>query len=126
MWDFPERIAQAEEIIKAVDTRPKQVLVGATIMSALLTEDMQLGVDLNFISGQSITGVSGLNSLTGGTPIQTTGFTGTTDGKGLKIGITTGDVSAFITALESTTDTTILANPKILAVNKQEGSMLIG
>jgi type II secretory pathway component GspD/PulD (secretin) len=35
-------------------------------------------------------------------------------------------VAAFITALESVTDTTILANPKILAVNKQLGQVYIG
>ena len=33
---------------------------------------------------------------------------------------------AFITALETITDTTIMANPKILAVNKQEGQLHIG
>jgi len=44
----------------------------------------------------------------------------------LRIGVTTGNVAAFITALESVTDTTILANPKILAVNKQLGQVYIG
>jgi type IV pilus assembly protein PilQ len=42
------------------------------------------------------------------------------------LGITGGGVSAFITALETVTDTTILANPKILAVNKQLGEVYIG
>jgi type IV pilus assembly protein PilQ len=36
------------------------------------------------------------------------------------------DVTGFIRALESITDTTILANPKILAVNKQLGQVYIG
>jgi general secretion pathway protein D len=35
-------------------------------------------------------------------------------------------MAVFITALESVTDVTILANPKILAVNKQEGYVQIG
>ncbi len=35
-------------------------------------------------------------------------------------------MTAFITALEEVTDTTILANPKILAVNKQLGQVYIG
>jgi type II secretory pathway component GspD/PulD (secretin) len=35
-------------------------------------------------------------------------------------------MALFITALESITDVTILANPKILAVNKQEGYVQIG
>jgi type II secretory pathway component GspD/PulD (secretin) len=47
-------------------------------------------------------------------------------GDGLRVGVSSGDVAAFITALESVTDTTILANPKILAVNKQLGQVYIG
>jgi type IV pilus assembly protein PilQ len=47
-------------------------------------------------------------------------------GSGLRLGISTGEVRAFITALETVTDTTVLANPKILAANKQEGTVLIG
>jgi type II secretory pathway component GspD/PulD (secretin) len=47
-------------------------------------------------------------------------------GNGLRVGVSSGDFRMFISALESVTDTTILANPKILAVNKQEGSVLIG
>jgi type II secretory pathway component GspD/PulD (secretin) len=45
---------------------------------------------------------------------------------GLRIGASSGDMAIFITALESITDVTILANPKILAVNKQEGYVQIG
>jgi type II secretory pathway component GspD/PulD (secretin) len=63
--------------------------------------------------------------ITKGTPIETTGFA-TAGGPGLKLGITTGDVRVFVTALESITDTTVLATPKIMTVNKQEGSVLIG
>jgi type II secretory pathway component GspD/PulD (secretin) len=45
---------------------------------------------------------------------------------GLRIGATSGDMAMFLTALESITDVTILANPKILAVNKQQGFVQIG
>lgn len=44
----------------------------------------------------------------------------------MRIGASTGNVRVLITALEAITDTTVLANPKILTVNKQEGSVLIG
>ena len=126
MHDFPEYIAKVEAVLAKVDTRPKQVLVEATIMSATLQEGMEFGVDLNFLAGVNLTSISDIPDITDGTPIATSGFAGTESGSGLKVGVTSGDFTALITALETITDTTILANPKILAVNKQEGSVLIG
>ncbi len=147
IFDYPERIAQAEKIIKEVDVRPKQVLIEATILSVLLTEGMELGVDLNLFNGVGLTGAAETKDITtttdisrgsaatspikqiaaggAGTPIETAGFAKARS-DGLRLGITSGSVSAFITALETVTDTTILANPKILAVNKQLGEVYIG
>jgi type II secretory pathway component GspD/PulD (secretin) len=125
VYDYPENIAKAQDIIQSIDVRPRQVLVEATILSASLTEDMQLGVDLNFMNGISLTGMAGVAGAAG-TPIESAGFAGTAKGNGLKVGVTSGDAVAFITALETITDTTIMANPKILAVNKQEGQLHIG
>ena len=149
--DYPENIAEAEKMLKQLDVRPKQVLIEATILSATLTEGMEMGVDLSFAAGVSLTGTeagagtadavlggyidgsqsSGLNplqqagALSAGTPVETTGFANV-GGSGFKIGVSSGDFRAFITALETVTDTTILANPKILAVNKQLGQVYIG
>ncbi len=157
IYDYPERIAQAAEVIKAVDIKPKQVLIEATILSVLLTEGMKFGVDLNFEGGLPLTGfkdtltttVAGVDvhgnpsdtiisedlsfntleqihaGLGDGNPIETSGFADV-GGSGLRIGVRSGNVAAFITALETVTDTTVLANPKILAVNKQLGQVYIG
>jgi type II secretory pathway component GspD/PulD (secretin) len=126
VYDYPEEIAKAQDIIQSIDVRPRQVLVEATILSATLTEGMELGVDLNFLNGVAITGILTQIPAVTGTPIESAGFAGTSTGSGLKIGVTSGDAMAFITALETITDTTIMANPKILAVNKQEGQLHIG
>jgi type IV pilus assembly protein PilQ len=147
LYEYPENIEKVREIINALDVRPKQVLVEATILSATLTQGMDLGVDLNFMGGFSLNGTSGtqdivsqgsisrgseatspiaeIDSVTYGAPIETFGLA-TAGGKGLRIGIRADDMRAFITALEAVTDVTVLANPKILAVNKQEGSVQIG
>jgi type II secretory pathway component GspD/PulD (secretin) len=125
VFDFPERVAQVEEVLNSVDIMPKQVLVEATILSAVLDEDMDLGVNWNLLNGESLTGsLPDIAAVATGTPIETAGFA--TPGNGLKVGFTSGDLVGFIRALESTTDVTVLANPKILALNKQEGSVLIG
>ncbi len=100
------------------------MLVEASILAARLTETTGFGVDWNLLSGVAISGYP--SSLTGsGTPWQTSGF-GVPATSGLKVGFSSDNVQAIITALEEVTDTTLLANPKILAVNKQEGSVLIG
>ena len=149
VYDYPENIADVEKVIKSLDVRPKQVLIEATILSATLTEGMQLGIDWNLLNGVALDGtaetittqesvvggsvltdaattpIEQLASGVAGTALEIAGFT-TTGASGLRIGITAGDVVGFITALESVTDITVLANPKILALNKQMGTVFIG
>lgn len=125
IYDYPENIQRAEAIIREVDTRPQQVLIEATIMSARLTEETQFGIDWNLLTGTPITGFPAtINGY--GTKAQTSGFGATPGSRGLTIGFSADNVQAIITALETVTDTTVLANPKILAVNKQEGIVYIG
>jgi len=126
IFDFPENIEKAESVIAQIDIRPKQVLVEATILAARLTEQTQFGVDWNLLSGVAVTGFPA-NIVGGqGTPWETSGFRVPNAAGGLRVGFSSDNVQAIITALEEVTDTTLLANPKILAVNKQEGSVLIG
>jgi type IV pilus assembly protein PilQ len=56
--------------------------------------------------------------------VRTEGFA--TPGTGLNIGFITNDVSIFVRALETITDTTVLSNPKVLAVNKQRSQVIVG
>ena len=149
--DYPETIAEVDKLLAELDVRPKQVLIEATILSANLTEGMQFGVDLNLAAGVHIDGTdaSGAtqdNVLGGvleysneaqspigqiaawdadGSPIEVAGFAAV-GGTGVRIGVSAGDISAFITALEQITDITVLANPKIMAINKQLGQVYIG
>ncbi|UCD50478.1 MAG: hypothetical protein JSW27_23500, partial [Phycisphaerales bacterium] len=126
LFDYPENIEKAEAVIAEIDIRPQQVLIEAAIMAARLTEDMQFGIDWNLLSGVAITDFPA--NLVGGqgTPIETFNFIQNPQTAGLTVGFSADNVQAIITALEEVTDTTLLANPKILAVNKQEGSVLIG
>lgn len=148
MKDYPENVAEAEALLAQLDVKPLQVLVEATILSATLNEDMEFGVDLNLAGGVALTGTSATDTYTtnttvdrgdiattpmsqvagwtaAGTPIEVSGFA-QTGGNGLRLGIRSGDISLFITALETITDVTVLANPKILALNKQVGTVFIG
>lgn len=119
VYDFPEKIEMAREVIKSLDIKPKQVLIEATILRAMLDENTQFGIDLSSIGGASIS----LGSTEG---IQDTEFASIVSPGGLTAVFSIDDVTGFIRALEEVTDTTVLANTKILAVNKQQGSVLIG
>lgn len=127
VYDYPEYLEKVEEVIKSIDIRPKQVLVEATILSATLTEETSFGIDWNLLSGVFVTDYPA--NLVGGqgTPIETFDFASDpVTARGLTAGFSADNVQAIITALETITDVTILANPKILAVNKQQGYVQIG
>lgn len=125
VYDFPENLARIEEVLNEIDKRPRQVLVEAAILSVSLNEDMQFGVDWQTLKGSP---VSGLGDLSQGDPdyFSSKGGSQVTASGGLAAGVVNGDISTFIRAVESVTDVTLLANPKILAVNKQLGQVYIG
>ena len=138
--DYEENIEKATQILKEIDVRPQQVLIEAAILRATLTEDNALGIDFNALSGIDFRGVSAAS--TGGTKITTgalpsdqfdrttgafrTDFTAGIPTGGLSIGFISNNIAMFIRALESITDVVVLANPKILVVNKQHGEVMVG
>jgi len=129
IYDYPENVAKAAEVICAVDVRPRQVLIEATILSAKLTDAMELGVDWQTLKGDPVDDIDDLTPdspsyfgfLDAGVTVDGVSTTG-----GITIGFVQDDLAALITAVEEITDITILANPKILAVNKQLGQVYIG
>ena len=113
--DYPENIEKIREVLAEVDVEPAQVLIEVTVMKAELNEDIDFGIDWRNVPGvgieQSGVAQSGF------------GLAGTT---GLTAGISIDSFSAAIRALEVVKDTTVLANPKIMALNKQAGKLIIG
>jgi type II secretory pathway component GspD/PulD (secretin) len=159
--DYPENLAQVEQIIKEADRRPQQILVEATILDATLNENNALGMDFSFLggvnfdtllsdtslpgaltgsilsatSGSSTSGTtSGTTSSTSVGPLLTQGYYGVTTGNydaqvppgGLQIGVVHRNLAFFLQALESVADTTVLANPKVLVLNKQSSQVIVG
>ncbi len=128
IYDYAENIKRAKEVITAIDVRPKQVLIETTILSATLTEDTQFGIDWQSLKGIAVTQLSGISA---GDPdyfksIGTTFGGATAKSGGMTVGLAFGDIATFVRAVEQVSDVTILANPKILAVNKQLGQVYIG
>ncbi len=129
IFDYPENIEDAAKVLSTVDIRPKQVLIEATIMSVTLTEGMQFGIDWQTLKGTAVSALTGIDSgapdyfkaAGTGAKVGTSALTG-----GLTVGFALDDVGTFIRAVEEMSDVTVLANPKILAINKQLGQVYIG
>jgi len=121
--DYPEKIRAIKEMIASIDVMPPQILIEVTMLEAVLDETTEFGIDFD---------VLGLTTSTPGTvalgddAISVGGFASGLTAGGLSVGIVKDHVRVFIRALEKITDTTVLANPKILALNKQAGVLLIG
>ncbi|MBU0639304.1 MAG: hypothetical protein KKB50_10605 [Planctomycetes bacterium] len=138
--DHAENIEMVTQAITEIDVRPQQVLVEATIMRATLTEQNALGIDFNTLAGvdfQMMAAVSpGITDINlGALPREimhhtniaaNTDFRDLVPGGGLTFGIVKDRVGAFIRALEQITDVSIMANPKILTLNKQRGEIIVG
>jgi len=140
--DYEENLDRIAEILAALDVRPRQVLIEATLLRATLTENNALGVDFNTLAGidfQQLGSTSpGLQSVSTGTisdgtlPNNTPGVTFRTDfnsaipAGGLSIGFIANEAAFFIRALEQVTDVTVMANPKLLVLNKHRGEVMVG
>lgn len=138
--DYPDHMEQIARLIAEIDVRPRQVLIEATILRALLNEDNALGIDFNLVHGvdfRSMAAVSNAGTdislgTVAGAQIDDTTLALNTDFRsqvpkgGFTFGLIKNDIGMFIRALEQVTDTTVLANPKVLALNKQRGEVIIG
>jgi type IV pilus assembly protein PilQ len=116
--DYPENIQSIREVLTEVDVEPLQVLLEVTVMEATLTDETKFGIDWKNITGASV-------SL-GSDGIIQDGFAPSVSEGGLSVGVSFDNISALITAVETVSDVTIMANPKILALNKQTGKIIIG
>lgn len=119
VYDYPENLERIDAIIGQVDTRPPAILVEVTILEAETKDETEFGIDFSSVAGAAIS----ISSTEG---ITSSGFASSVSTGGLSAAFSIDDITGFLRALESITDTTVLANPKILALNKQAGHILIG
>lgn len=116
--DYEENLKEIGKMLKKLDVRPQQVLIEATILKATLTEDNDLGINFSTLSGIDLKAL--------GIKIPTISTDFPTPGSGISFEVKTGKIKTLIDALETITDITILANPKLLVMNKQRGEIIIG
>jgi type IV pilus assembly protein PilQ len=140
--DLPDNIKAIEKLLGDIDTPPAQVVVEATVVSSSVEQKDGFGVDISVIGNldfnQLTTPLSGANnlflgSLEGGVqPANNkaasvnTGVSGWDRESTLRVGVISSDVAVFLRMLDSVTDTTVLARPRVMALNRQRAQILIG
>ena len=136
----PKVMRDIEHVLNQLDVRPPQVLIEATILRAELTDDNALGIDFSIVGGVDLEMLgatsNGITDITlGALPqdrferfnsVATTDVAGDIPDGGLTLGIIKDHVAVFLRALEQVTDTTVVANPKVLTLNKQKGQVIVG
>lgn len=141
--DYADNLEHIAALLTDLDTPPKQVLVEATILQTAVNEANAFGVDFSIISDINFLDLTnplspvtnllnGSDATNGFQPADNKAFgTQSTVGQaqgpgGLKIGIINDDVSVFVRVLDEVTDTTVLARPKVMALNRQRAQVLVG
>jgi type IV pilus assembly protein PilQ len=146
--DYDDNIKEIASLFKLIDTSPDQVLIEATVVSVVLTDQNAFGVDFALIQDVQFTeffglpsnftpdnrvgrGADDLSRIATQTNAPNDGFLSTNIGNqsgpaGIRGGIMAGDSAIFIRALDTISDANIMANPKVLALNRQQARVFVG
>jgi type IV pilus assembly protein PilQ len=142
--DYEPELDAIAAIIKQLDVAPTQVQVEAAILLASVRERNGFGVDFSFVTSMNFTDFAGplgpltpvspvgiVNNLLSGETSSTNvvagqGNNGATGEGTFKLGIIKDGFSVFIRALDDVTDTTVLARPKVMCLNRQRARIHVG
>jgi len=116
--DMPEFVERIAALIKSVDQQPKQILIEARILEVTLNAEDSYGIDwANFFETGGGTGEFGTQGLEG---------VGSSRSKGLFFEIARSDITVKLSALEQDGRIRTLSSPKLLALENEEASVIVG
>ncbi len=150
--DFTEVLDDITTTIKELDVPPTQVQVETAILQAAVQENNAFGIDFSFVTSLNFTDFIGVGSPQGGPvggqgdPVSPVGIVGNLvdgltrtnnaiagqgniGGQGestFTMGIIKDGFSVFLRALDDVTDTSVLARPKVLCLNRQRAKIHVG
>jgi len=149
--DYEENLESIGKLLNEVDTPPMQVLIEATILQTALDEQNAWGVDFSIIGDMNFTDLTNplnpindlLSGSDSGSDVEATASSGFQPGDnkasgiqstvgntpgagGFKMGIIHDDFSIFLKLLDEVRDTTVLARPKVMCLNRQKAEVLVG
>ncbi|MEM9083219.1 MAG: hypothetical protein AAGB34_06440 [Planctomycetota bacterium] len=150
VYDEPSFIAEVESLLLALDTKPAQVLIEATVLQTQLNEANAFGVDFAFLPDVQFTELFNFPStfepfdfqrepqipedqlVAASQPandsfaVASPGNTGQGDATVRAGIIIDDDIGIFIRALDEVSDVSLLANPKVMALNRQRARVFVG
>ncbi|GIX45911.1 MAG: hypothetical protein KatS3mg131_0122 [Candidatus Tectimicrobiota bacterium] len=121
MEDTPETLAKVAELVRALDVKPRQVLIEAKILEVTLDRSSALGINWEALFGRNAFGEPLGDVFTQG--FATSPFSGA---PGIFFSVVDKDFRLLLSALQERGRLNTLANPKILTVDGKEAQILIG
>jgi type II secretory pathway component GspD/PulD (secretin) len=116
--DKPEFLQRIEQLVGYVDAQPQQVLIEAQILEVTLSDEDSYGIDwANLFASDGGDGRFGTQGLSG---------PGDSSNLGFLFSLMTPNVDIALTALEQEGRVRTLSTPKLLALDNQEASVIIG
>jgi len=113
--DTPEFLRRISVLVRAIDKQPTQILIEAKILEVTLTDEDSYGLDwTKFFDSDGGSGEFGTQGL--GNPAS----------PGLFFNYANDNISAALDALTSQGRVRTLSSPKLLAIEDQESSVIIG
>lgn len=108
--DLPYNLQKIDGLLKRIDVPPRQVMIEANILEARLNDQNSLGIDWNSIGKDDVFKVEGFATLT-------SGFSYVLDKDNFDL---------VLKALTEKSNVKTLASPKLLALDGEESSIIIG
>jgi len=116
--DTPEFLERLTVLIAEIDHQPKQVLIEAKILEVTLNSEDSYGIDWSDVfQSDSSSGSYGTRGFDGA---------GSSGSSGLFFEIANDDLTASLSALEQNGRIQTLSTPKLLAIENQEASVIVG
>jgi type II secretory pathway component GspD/PulD (secretin) len=114
---IPETIKKVDLLMSSWDRRSLQVLIEAKILEVSLDKSKGIGINWEYLSTVGENAVNVSANLAGAM----------SSGSILKIGTLSEDqYQVTIKALESSTNTNVLSNPRIVVIDNNEANILVG
>jgi len=123
--DLYEKMAEIERVVSELDEKTLQVLIEAKILEITLNDEFKMGINWDYVFSQAGNVATGFNfsNLSTILPAASAGVTGSA----FEIGnLTAHDYHVLIQALKTVGDTDLLSAPRVVVVNNEEASILVG
>ena len=116
--DTPEFLRRIAAMVRDIDQQPKQILIEARILEVTLNAEDSYGINwTDFFQSDGGEGSYGTRGLEGA---------GASGSSGLFFEVANTDLTAMLSALEQNGRIRTLSTPKLLALENQEASVIVG